>query len=167
GAAWAFDRICKTPGKIGILVGNHRYRNQETEGNGFRSYFREHGDGFVLLEPLSTFESGAIAREMTENLLAEHPYLKGLFISGGRMSGALATLKHSDRGDQIITVGYELMETTKAGLMEGTLTMVISHPLQRLARETISAMIRAKSAGGSAAIQNILLPFDIHTPENL
>ena len=166
-AAWAFDRICKTPGKIGILVGNHRYRNQEMNESGFRSYFREHGDGFVLLEPLSTFESGTIARDITEKLLAEHPDLRGLFISGGGVSGALAALKNSDRAGKIVTVGYELMETTKAGLMDGTLTMVISHPLQRLARETIAAMIRAKSAGEGAALQNILLPFEIHTSENL
>ena len=166
-AAWAFDRICKTPGKIGILVGNHRYRCQELNESGFRSYFREYGEGFVLLEPLSTFESGAIAREMTEKLIKEHPDLRGLFISGGGMSGTLAALRDSDRGGKIVTVGYELMETTKAGLMDGTLTMVIAHPLQRLAKETISAIVSAKSTGGNAATRNILLPFDIHTPENL
>jgi ABC-type sugar transport system substrate-binding protein len=40
-AAWAFEHICKSPGKLAILVGNHRYRCQETNESGFRSYFRE------------------------------------------------------------------------------------------------------------------------------
>ncbi len=53
-AAWAFDRIIRAPGKIGILVGNPRYRNQELNETGFRSYFREHNAGFTLLEPLWT-----------------------------------------------------------------------------------------------------------------
>jgi hypothetical protein len=35
-----------------ILVGNHRYRCQEMNESGFRSYFREHAPGFTLLEPL-------------------------------------------------------------------------------------------------------------------
>jgi len=43
--------------------------------SGFRSYFREHAPDFTLLEPLLTFESSAIAQEMTEKLLNENPDL--------------------------------------------------------------------------------------------
>ena len=166
-AAWAFDRICRSPGKIGILVGSHRYRNQEMNESGFRSYFREHGEGFTLLEPLSTFESAAIAQELTEKLIKEHPDLEGLFISGGGISGALTALRHSDLAGKIVTVGYELMEATKAGLLNGTLTLVISHPLQRLANETVAALIRARSSSENAANRTVLLPFDVITPESL
>ncbi len=166
-AAWAFDHMCRTPGKIGILVGNHRYRCQEMNESGFRSYFREFGGGFVLLEPHSTFESAAIAREMTEKLIKEHPDLQGLFISGGGITGALAALRDSGRAGEMVAIGYELMDVTKAALMDGTLTLVISHPLRRLADETIAAMIRATSAGDGAIAQTVQLPFEIHTPENL
>ena len=31
--------------------------------SGFRSYFREHNQNFTLLEPKSTYESAAVARE--------------------------------------------------------------------------------------------------------
>ena len=48
-SAWAFANICKAPGKIGILMGNPRYRNQEMNEAGFRSYFRESAPYFVLL----------------------------------------------------------------------------------------------------------------------
>ncbi len=95
-SAWAFHNICKLPGKIGILVGNHRYRCQEMNESGFRSYFREFAPGFTLLEPLSTFETSAVAEEMTEKLIHEHPDLIGLYISGGGISGALNAL-HSGR----------------------------------------------------------------------
>ena len=97
-AAWAFDKICKQPGEIGILLGNHRYRNQELNEIGFRSYFREHNSGFTLLEPLSTYESAAVARELTEKLIADHPDLRGIFISGGGITGALAALRDRPRG---------------------------------------------------------------------
>ena len=55
-AAWAIAGLCKRPGKVGILVGNHRYRCQELNESGFRSYCREHGSEFTLLEPLQTYE---------------------------------------------------------------------------------------------------------------
>lgn len=77
-SARAFEHLCRAPGKPGILVGAHRYRCHDLNESGFRSYFREHANDFVLLEPLSTFASDAIAREMTEKLLRAYPDLRGL-----------------------------------------------------------------------------------------
>ena len=113
-SAWAFANICKAPGKIGILMGNPRYRNQEMNETGFRSYFRELAPDFTLLEPISTFEAAAVAQEMTERLLADHPDLVGLYVSGGGISGALAALRSAGRAGQIVVVGYDLMEVTRS-----------------------------------------------------
>ena len=114
-SAWAIANICKAPGKLGILVGNHRYRCQEMNESGFRSYFREFAPEFTLLEPLSTFETSAVAQEMTEKLLREHPDLAGLYVAGGGITGAVEALRASGRADEIVTVGYELMDVTRAG----------------------------------------------------
>ena len=166
-AAWAFDKMVREPGKIGILLGNHRYRNQELNESGFRSYFREHSTGFLLLEPLATYESAAVARERTENLFEQHPDLCGLFISGGGITGALAALRERPRRKDFVAVGYELFDTTRAALIDGILTLVISHPMDRLARETVAMMIRAKQAGTEAGAQSVNLNFDIYTSENV
>lgn len=166
-AAWAFNRLCPSPGKIGILVGNHRYRNQELNESGFRSYFREHNRGFSLLEPQSTYESSAIARDVTESLFAEYPDMRGLFISGGGITGALAAVREADRGEDFIVVGYELFDTTRAALIDGTLTLAISHPLTRLAEQTISTLIRARDLSQQAGAQREILNFDIYTSENV
>jgi LacI family transcriptional regulator len=166
-SAWAFHNICKQPGKIGILVGNHRYRCQEMNESGFRSYFREFASGFTLLEPLSTFETSAVAEEMTEKLIREHPDLIGLYISGGGISGALNALNSCKMAGRITAVGYELMDVTRAALLDGRLTMVIAHPLQKLAQETIHGMIRACETPSEAGRQTIVLPFDIYTRENI
>lgn len=164
-SAWAFANICKTPGKIGILMGNPRYRNQEMNEAGFRSYFRESAPDFILLEPVSTFESAAVAQEMTEKLLADHAVLAGLYISGGGISGALAALRASGRAGSMVVVGYDLMDVTRAALLDGAMTLVISHPLERLAREAIDGMIRACDEPRSN--QTSIVPFDIYTRENL
>lgn len=166
-AAWMFNMMCSTPGEIGILVGNHRYRCQEMNEIGFRSYFREHRKGFTLLEPLSTYESAAIAEEMTENLLENHPNLKGVFICGGGISGAVTALRNRGRNRNLITIGHELFDETKTALLDGSLTMVISHPLEILARETIATLISANSDDEKASIKDIFIPFDMYTPENL
>lgn len=166
-AAWAFDHLCRTPGKLGILVGTHRYRSHDMNESGFRSYFREHASGFTLLEPLSTFESDAIAREQTEKLLREHPDLQGLYIAGGGIGGMLAALRGSAHAGRVVTVGYDLMDSTKAGLLEGLLTLVISQPFERLAHEAIQATLRARASAPGAGTQSVLIPFELYTRENL
>lgn len=164
-AAWTFAHVCKTPGKIGILMGNPRYRNQEMNEAGFRSYFREMAPEFTLLEPISTFESSAIAQEMTEKLLRDHPDMVGLFVSGGGISGALTTLRNSGLAGKIVTVGYDLMDVTRAALLDGSLTLVISHPLELIARRAIKGMLNAAQTG--TGNWTAVVPFDLHTRENV
>jgi len=166
-SGWLFDNLCKPPGKIAILVGNHRYRCQETNESGFRSYFREHARGFELLEARSTFETDSIARELTEQLCEEHPDLVGLYVSGGGIAGAVSALRDSGRATDIVTVGYDLSEVTRAALLDGTINVLLAHPLPLLAREAIAAMIRTFDGGGDFPPQSIALPFDIYTPENI
>ncbi|MGU7772750.1 LacI family DNA-binding transcriptional regulator [Burkholderia sp. MR1-5-21] len=166
-AAWAFARMCRTPGKVGILVGTHRYRCHDLYESGFRSYFRELASDFTPLEPISTFESDTIARELTETLLRSQPDLKGIYVSGGGIGGVIAALRASGQGGKIVAIGHDLMDSTKSGLLDGTLTMVISHPFQSIANETIVAMIRARKAGSEIGRYAAIVPFDIYTPENI
>jgi len=164
-SAWAVHHLCQGPGKIGILMGNPRYRNQEMNESGFRSYFREYAADFTLLEPLSTFESAAVAEEMTERLLTQNPDLKALFVSGGGITGALAALRRSGRN--LVVVGYDLMDSTRAGLLDGTLSVVIAHPLRQLADALIAGMIRAAKSPADGVNHTRIVPFQIHTRENI
>ena len=166
-AAWVFEHVCKEPGKLGILVGNPRYRCQEMNESGFRSYFREYSTEFTLLEPLSTFESSAVAQEMTEKLVRENPDLRGLYVAGGGITGAIAALRTTGMAGKVALVGYELMDVTREALLDGTMTFAISHPLQRLGDEAVAGMIRAVNAKSDTGNFTCVLPFDIFTRENL
>jgi LacI family transcriptional regulator len=166
-AAWMFEHVCDRPGKLGVLMGNPRYRCQEMNESGFRSYFREYASDFTILEPRSTFESKAVAEEMTENLLREHPDLKGLYVAGGGISGALVALRSTGSAGKVMLVGYELMDITKQALLDGAMTFVISHPLNRVAEEALSGMVRSVKAKGNDGAYTNVLPFEIYTRENI
>ncbi len=163
-AAWAFDKMVRDPGEIGVLVGSHRLRNQEMNESGFRSYFREHNANFTVLEPLPTYESADVAREHVEEILTDHPDLCGLYISGGGVTGAIAALRAMPKRDDFVAVGYELFDDTRAALIDGTLSMIISHPMERFARETIATLMKAKSGGRDAGAHHVTFGFDIYTP---
>jgi LacI family transcriptional regulator len=166
-AAWMFTHICKKPGKIGILVGSHRYRCQELNEIGCRSYFREHAPEFQLLEPLSTFEDKRIAEELTRDLLEREPELAGLYFAGGGITGGTKAIREMGLAGQLVTVGHELMDITRAALLDAALSIVISHPLQRMGSEVVSVMVAAATAGASKPLPATQLPFDIFTSENL
>ena len=166
-SAWAIENLCKKPGKIGILMGNPRYRNQEMNESGFRSYFREHAPDFTLLEPLSTFESAAVAEEMTDRLLTQNPDLTSLFVSGGGVTGAMASLRASGRASDLVVVAYDLMDSTRAGLLDGTLKVVIAHPLRQVADALISGMVRATRSPQDGVNHTKIVPFQIYTRENI
>jgi LacI family transcriptional regulator len=166
-AAWAISNICKTPGKVGLLVGSHRFRCQEMNESGFRSYFREHAPEFDVLGAVSTFESSSVSQEVMEKMLQEHPDLAALYVAGGGITGVIAALKNSGKTGKVVTVAHDLMDVTRAGLLEHSVHLVISHPVERFAREAISNMIRAAHSPGDARSQTSILPFEIYTSENI
>ena len=61
-AAWAIANLRTAPGKVGIVVGSHRYRCQDQNEMGFRSFCREHAPGCQLLEPVNASRRGATPR---------------------------------------------------------------------------------------------------------
>jgi LacI family transcriptional regulator len=88
-------------------------------------------------------------------------------VAGGGISGALAALRASDTAGKVISVGYQLMENTRAALVDGILTLVISHSLDRLSDEVMSGMIKALKSRPKGGTFTSVLPFDIYTRENI
>jgi len=166
-AAWMMAKAARRPGKIGIIVGSHRYLCQETAEISFRSWFREHAPDFPLLEPLVNLEEARIAHAATLELMARNPDLVGLYIAGGGMAGALEAAREEARREPLIVVCNELTPTTRAALIDGILTAVIHTRTAALAERAIEAMTRALAAPSSAPPGQILVPFDLYIAENI
>ena len=65
------------------------------------------------------------------------------------------------RRRDFVTVDYELFDATHAGLLDGTLTMVISHPLEELARQTITTLVSSFPQNPPSA-QRVALDLQIY-----
>jgi LacI family transcriptional regulator len=68
---------------------------------------------------------------------------------------------------KVVSVGYQLMDNTRAALVDGILTLVISHPLDHLSDEVMSGMIKALNSRPKGGTFTSVLPFDIYTRENI
>ena len=59
------------------------------------------------------------------------------------------------------------VDSTRAALLDGTMTLAISHPLERLATEAIRAMQGACTARAVGRNWTRVVPFEIFTRENI
>ena len=166
-AAWTIARLAKQLGKIGILLGSHRYLSQELAEMSFRSYMREHATAFTLLEPLVNLDDPRIAHEAAGHLIASTPDLVGLYAAGGGVEGMLRALQEEGAGQRIVAVCNELMTTTRAALIDGTLDLVLATPIAALATRAVELMARAcagEALGASAVVQ---VPAELYISENI
>lgn len=73
-----------------------------------------------------------------------------MLVAAGGISGATNALCTRGKSGKIMGVGFDLNENTRAGLLDSTLTMVLGHPLERLAHETNSGILRAIKFGAES-----------------
>jgi LacI family transcriptional regulator len=166
-AAWTIARIASGPGKIGILVGSHRYLNQEMAEISFRSYMREHAPEFTLLEPIINLDDERIAYEAVTDLVETNPDLVGIYVSGGGQDGLIRALRDERAARRIVAVCNELTPMTRAALIDGTVDLVLATPLAATSTRIVEMMAKACSAAELPHMAPVLFSADIYMSENI
>lgn len=168
-AAWIVARTAPRPGKVGIIIGSHRYLCQEVAEISFRSFLREHAPGFHALEPLVNLEDPAMARSATLDLIRHNDDLVGVYICGGGGAGVILAAREMQAAGRPapVIVCNELTPATRLGLIDGVLTAVISTPTAALAARAVEAMARAGGNPPGETPSQIIVPFDLFISENV
>ncbi|PSH67842.1 LacI family transcriptional regulator [Phyllobacterium brassicacearum] len=167
-AAWFLSNMLPAGSAVSIFVGSHRYLCQEACEIGFRSCLRERAPDFVLIDPVATLESDHYAFEATLDLLRRHPGLAGLYVAGGGIGGVLKAVKEA-AGERVPTIiGHDLTDPTIHGLVDGTLSVVLSHPIEAVATQAVE-LLAQKSLQPKSEWQYMHhnLPLQIFTPESV
>ena len=166
-AAWLIAKAARRPGKVGIIVGSHRFLCQETAEISFRAYLRENAPEFTPLEPLVNLEEPRIAYAATQDMIATHSDLVGLYICGGGKEGVIAGARDEPRSRGLAIVCNELTPAARAGLIDGVLTAVISTPTALLAERALAAMAAAIVAPQEIVPSPVFVPFELYLPTNV
>jgi len=165
-AAWAIARCANRSGKLGVLIGSHGYIGQEEREIGFRSYFREKGLEFTVLEPAVCLDDPEVAYNQTLQLLRATDELAGIYNVGGGASGVLRAIEEIKPPRKLAYVCHELTPVTRAGLSAGTIDLVLAHDVPELARSTLKILVDLKKTP-STRKQSVVVPFNIYTSENI
>ncbi len=166
-AAWMITKAAKTPGKVAIFVGSHRFHGHELREIGFRAFFREEAPEFTVLDTMVNLETRQITNEAMSELLRRHPDLAGCYVAGGGMEGAITAIREAQLEQPPVMIVNEITPESRAALADKIVTMAIATPLPRLCRELTELMGHAIESGAANAPGQTFLPFDIYLPENI
>ena len=164
-AAWAVQRLCGPPGKVGVIVGDNRFLCQETCEISFRSYLREYATGHTVLEPVKSFENVEQGYQVTADLIRHHPQLSVIYAPCGGVEGVVNALRDSGRRHEITLICHGPLQDAQLALIDGTLDIMIAHRLDELAARIIEAMqqSRREERGGFITLTS---GFELITKEN-
>ena len=155
------------PGKIAVFVGGYRWHGHELRETGFRSYFREYGPQFTVLDTLVNLETRQLTYEATLDLLNRHPDLRGIYCAGGGMEGAIAALREVRRPGEVTLVVNELTPESRAALISRYVGMAIATPLSRLCADLVTLAAEAVRDGITPLQSQHFLQPDLYLPESV
>lgn len=166
-AAWMISLSAKGAGKVALFVGGARWHGHDLRETGFRAYLREERPDLEVLESIVNLETRQLTYETTLNLLRTHPDLRGIFVAGGGMEGAIAALQQARKPGEVALVVNELTAESRAGLAQGWVTLVDATPLPDLCREVLGLMLRAVRDRGGGGAGQVFLPVQLHVAESI
>ncbi len=166
-AGWTIRHLAHKPGKIGILVGSHRYLNQELSEISFRTYMREHAPEFQLLEPIINLDDERIAYEAITGMVKANPDLVGIYVSGGGQEGLIRALRERQGGPKLIAICNELTVAIRAALHDGVVDLALGTPIAAISKRVVELMAKATNGSSIPHLPPILLPPEIYMSENI
>lgn len=166
-AAWTIAKTAKSPGKLAVFVGSHRFNGHELREIGFRSYFRECAPDFEVLETMTNMDSEEFTHEAVVDLLHKHDDLRGIYVAGGGMEGLISALREEKASGRLVAVVNELTPISRSALADDIATLAVHTPLQNLCRELVRLMVAAIENGPADVPGQTFLPFEMYVPENI
>lgn len=166
-AAWTIAKTAKSPGKLAVFVGSHRFNGHELREIGFRSYFRECAPDFEVLETMTNMDSEEFTHEAVVDLLHKHDDLRGIYVAGGGMEGLISALREEKASGRLVAVVNELTPISRSALADDIATLAVHTPLQNLCRELVRLMVTAIENGPADVPGQTFLPFEMYVPENI
>lgn len=165
-AAWFMSRLAGSEGAIGLVNGGAFFRNQWAEEQGFRDYLKDGNSRLTVLPALSSGECDIGAARAVNTLLGKAGrQLRGIFVVGGGLEGAVNALRDARRSD-IFVVGNELTSATRALLKAGHVHVILEHPGLDIMDGAIDAIACWANGIEDALTETREVPFRILLSEN-
>ncbi|WP_439562843.1 LacI family DNA-binding transcriptional regulator [Roseinatronobacter sp.] len=165
-AGWMMAQRLQRGGRAAVFVGGNRWHGHALRETGFRSALREYAPSVTVLDTLVNLETRQVTYEATLNLLDTHSDLRGIYVAGGGMEGAIAALREMRPPEKVALVLNELTAESRAALQDRYALMAIATPITVLADALVGAMLDATQATEAAQDRTTIFDPAIWLPES-
>ncbi|GMB82461.1 LacI family DNA-binding transcriptional regulator [Shinella zoogloeoides] len=140
-AAFFIARMARAAGPV-VALCHPIYQVHRDRIRGFSDYFLKH-PGPIAFEWLGfTRDEEHFSAETLAMVLERHPDLVGLYNAGGANAALISVLKSHPRGRDILFVGHELTDYTRAALGEGIMDVVLDQAPEAQAQRALDLVLR-------------------------
>ncbi|MDX3926281.1 MAG: LacI family DNA-binding transcriptional regulator [Shinella sp.] len=140
-AAHFISRMTRAEGPV-VALCHPIYQVHRDRIRGFSDYFRDH-PGSIVFEWLGfTRDEESFSTETLSMALRMYPNLVGLYNAGGANFALIDVLRRHARGRDILFVGHELTDYTRAALREGIMDVVLDQAPEAQAQRALDLILR-------------------------
>jgi len=165
-AAALLGRFCGEGARIGLIAGSLALRDHQQRLQGFRETVRGKFPGLRLVGPLEGHDNAAETAVAAERLIAENDDLEGLYSLGAGNSGLVAALHRTGRAGKLRVVAHELTKTTRQGLKDGAIDVILDQNPQGEVRAALE-IARQIGLGSYPLPEPFTIELGIFFAENL
>lgn len=140
-AAFFIARMARAQGPV-VALCHPIYQVHRDRIRGFSDYFLKY-PGPIAFEWLGfTRDEEHFSAETLAMVLERHPDLVGLYNAGGANAALISVLQRHPRGRDILFVGHELTDYTRAALGEGIMDVVLDQAPEAQAQRALDLVLR-------------------------
>ncbi|KKB78779.1 hypothetical protein VW35_09760 [Devosia soli] len=165
-AASLLGRFLPQGGKIAVIAGSLHLRDHLDRLAGFRDVLAQDFPDLDIIGPFEGHDAPAETQALVAKLLAEHRDLGGIYNLGAGNAGLVAALEEAQRCQPLRVIAHELTAPTRAGLMAGSIDVVLDQNPDGEIREAIAAA-RAFALGTGRSLAADPIEIGIFLRDNL
>lgn len=166
-AGWLLSNTIGESGSVAVIVGGSLWQGHQLRESGLRSFIRQHRPTLNIHDSVLNIETRKVTYEVVHDLLATQADLRGLYITGGGIEGAIDALREATEPGRVKTVAHVLNDEIRTALATNVLTAIIRTSASTLAGHLITQMSEAHlGLAGQEKRQTTLQP-EILLPEYL
>lgn len=143
-AGWMMAQRLHGGGRVAVFVGGNRWHGHALREAGFRSALRDYAPDAVVMDTLVNLETRQVTYEATLKLLGTHAQLRGLYVAGGGMEGAIAALRDVRRPGEVALIVNELTAESRGALTDRHAMMAIATPVAAMADALVATMVASE-----------------------
>lgn len=124
-------------GKIAILIGHLQFRHLLDRRSGFEQVLGMKRPDLTPLHIRPYGGDGSQFQAVLDDLVTNHPDLKGIYLCGGGQPQIFAAIKEADL--QVKFVAHEVTEVSRRALSDGVLNAVVASDMVEIGQQAVRA----------------------------